>query len=214
MMKPLIVFGASGHGKVVADSATRSGWDVVGWADDNPDKLGQEIAGAQVVAVGTEETARYALHRRIPVTVGIGDNRARKRVFAALDGSGVSLATIVHPAAVVASSATLGKGTVIFAGAVVNPDAVLGSNVVINTSSSVDHDSRIGPHVQIGPGAHLGGTVTVGEGTLVGIGASIRENTSIGSWSIIGVGSVVVSDIESHVVAYGAPARPVKSLEA
>jgi sugar O-acyltransferase (sialic acid O-acetyltransferase NeuD family) len=210
MAERLLLFGASGHGRVVADAARAAGWEIAGWADDDASRRGQELDGAPVVATGVAEAAAWARERGAHVVVSIGDNRARARLFEALLAAGADLATVVHPAAVVSPSATLGSGTVVFAGAVINPGTTIGRNVIVNTSVSVDHDNWIGDHAHLSPGVHLGGTVSVGEGAHLGVGVSVRNNLSIGAWTLVGVGAAVVADLPANVVAYGVPARVVR----
>jgi sugar O-acyltransferase (sialic acid O-acetyltransferase NeuD family) len=209
-MKKLLVMGASGHGKVVADAALAACFDVIAFADDDPAKRGDRLLGIEVRAIGLEEAIGLCRETEAVPVVAIGSNAARMRVFLSLRGAGLQPATIVHPAATVASSASLGAGTVVFAGVVVNPDTTVGENVILNTGATIDHDNHIGFHAHISPGAHLGGTVTVGEGTHVGIGSTIKNNVAVGAWSVIGAGSTVVRDIPDGVVAYGVPARVVR----
>lgn len=208
--KRLVVFGASGHGAVVADAASLAGFDVLGFADDDPAKAGLGLLDWSVVAIGVDAVARLCREARASVVVSIGSNRARQVVLERLVDKGLSLATIVHPTATISRFATLGAGTVVFAGVIVNAGARIGSNVILNTAASIDHDNVIGDHAHVSPGARLGGTVCVGTGTHVGIGAAVRNNLRIGAWTLVGAGSVVVKDIPDHVVAFGNPARVVR----
>lgn len=210
MADRLLIYGASGHGRVVADAARAAGWGVAGWVDGDSSKAGSAVDGLPVVTGGPAEAAQEAAVRGAAVVVAVGDNRARREIFKALVEAGARLATVIHPAAVVSPEARVGQGSVIFAGAVVNPGAEVGENVILNTAASVDHDCRIGDHAHLSPGAHLGGTVTIGEGTHLGVGAAVRNDVTIGAWSVIGVGAAVVGPLGDGVVAYGVPARPVR----
>ena len=207
MSAPLLIYGCGGHGKVVADAARAAGWDVIGFADDDAACAGLRVLDIPVIATGQDAAIERCRERGASAVVALGQNAARRRAHAALLAAGVDLATVIHPAATVAPTASLGPGTVIFAGAVVNPDARIGANVIINTAASIDHDNVIGDHAHISPGAHTGGTVTIGEGTHVGIGAIIRNDIAVGAWTIIGAGAVVVRPIPDRVVAHGIPAR-------
>lgn len=212
MAEQLMIFGASGHGKVIADAAMAAGWSVLGFADDDPTRAASRVLGLPVT-IGFAEALSRCRREGASLVFAIGDNGVRKRLFEEAIEAGVQLARVIHPRAVVAPSVTVGAGTVVFAGAVINPDSVIGQNVIVNTSASLDHDNRIGDHAHLSPGANLGGTVSVGEGTHVGIGACVKNNISIGSWSVIGAGSVVVKDLPSEVVAYGNPARVIRPNE-
>lgn len=207
MTRPLVVFGCSGHGKVVADAALAAGIRVLGFGDDDPKWRDEVILGLRVLAIGFDAAAAICAAQSADLVLAIGDNRTRALVFEKAVARGLRMATVVHPSAVVASSASLGAGTVVFARAVINPDCRVGDDVIVNTSASLDHDNVIGTHAHISPGAALGGTVSVGEGTHIGIGVSVRNNVTIGAWSIVGAGAAVVGDLPDDVVAYGVPAR-------
>lgn len=208
--KRLIVYGAGGHGKVVADAAVVSGWQLMGVGDADRAKDGTSILGVPVRACEPEEAAGWCNDLGARIVVAIGSNDLRAAAFDRLRRAGAQVATIVHPRSVVAGSASVGAGSVVFAGVVINADATVGENVIVNTSCSIDHDCVIGAHAHICPGARLGGTVTVGEGTQVGIGATLKNNITVGRWTLVGAGSVVVGDVPDQVVAYGVPARPVR----
>lgn len=207
MKQPLIVYGASGHGKVLIDAAFAQGWDVIGLADQDEDKRGADVLGVSVIACSPEETVEVARKREAYVVLGIGDNATRRRILCELVAAGTEIGSIVHPSVVVARGVDIGAGTVVLAGAVLNPDAVIGRNCIVNTGATVDHDNRLGDHTHLSPGVHLGGTVHVGEGTHVGVGATVRNNITIGAWTVVGAGSVVIRDLPDRVVAYGCPAR-------
>lgn len=212
MSGPLIVFGCGGHGRVVADAAA-PGWQVLGFADQNPDNVGQNVAGLPVVAGSVDEVVRVCADSGASCVVAIGDNHGRMRVFDDLEAAGVPIATVVHPSAVIAPTAHLGVGSVLFGHVVVNPHARIGRNVILNTGATVDHDNQIGDHAHLSPGVHTGGTVRVGEGTHLGVGVAVRNNITIGAWSVVGVGAAVVADLPDHIVAYGTPARVVRANE-
>jgi sugar O-acyltransferase (sialic acid O-acetyltransferase NeuD family) len=207
---PMIVYGASGHGKVVADAAVKSGLNVIGFGDDDPAKRGSELRGLKVLFTGLEEVQAEYPKREIAVLMGIGDNANRRKVFEECERRKLYIGAVVHPNAVIGSGVGIGPGTVIFAGVVVNPDSRIGMNVILNTACSIDHDNVIGAHAHISPGARLGGTVRVGEGTHIGIGAVIKNNVTIGAWAIVGAGAVVVHDVPDGVVVVGNPTRTLR----
>jgi acetyltransferase EpsM len=161
---------------------------------------------------GREQLGRLRDQGVHSVIVGFGNCAARLEVAEYLQSEGFSLVSAIHPRAIVASDVGIGAGSVIVAGSVINPAAVIGENVIINTCASVDHECVIGDGAHIAPGAHLAARVTVGRGSWVGIGSAVREGVHIGSGVMIGAGSVVLRDIADDVVAYGAPARAVRSV--
>ena len=203
-MKRLAILGASGHGKVVAESALRAGWDSVDFYDDA--WPGKRRIGKWVISGDTEALLKDPGGFDGAV-VAIGSNAIRMRKIWQLQAAGIELATIVHPAATISDSARLGAGTVVMAGVVVNADAVVGAGAILNTLCSVDHDCVLGDGVHISSGAHLSGDVRVGEQSWVGIGAAIRQGVTVGRLVTIGAGAAVVCDIADNLTVAGVPAK-------
>jgi acetyltransferase EpsM len=211
MIRKVVVWGAGGHARVVADTL-RLGrhHEIAGFLDDvRPERHGEEFCGALVLG-GREKLFGLRAAGVTEILVAVGDCVARQRLADVARAAGFALATAVHPRAVVASDVVIGAGTLVVAGAVINPAVTIGENVIINTSASVDHDCVIENGVHVGPGVHLAGQVTVGRGAWVGMGAIIVERVRIGPGAVIGAGSVVLTDIPDGVVAYGAPAKVVQ----
>lgn len=206
-MKKMFVYGASGHGKVVADILlARKEPDLVGFIDDRADFQGVNVLGLPVCGNG-QWLREEAKKMRVAVALGIGDNLARQRVAYKCLAWGAELATVVHPSAAVAVSARLGPGTVVMAQAAINPDARIGRGAIVNTGALVDHDVEIGDFAHVAPNATMGGASRLGALSQLGIGAVILQGVGIGAGSLVGAGAVVVRDIPDGVVAFGVPAR-------
>lgn len=214
-MKPrVIIWGASGHARVVADIVRVNGsHDIAGFIDDvHPERAGADFEGAKIIG------GQRALHEQLTagvtdVIVAFGDCDARLAAATIARNLGFTLASAIHPSAVIASSARIGAGTVVAANAVVNPGAAIGENVILNTGCSVDHDCSVGDGAHISPGARLGGAVRIGDAAWIGIGAVIADHRVVGTRTVIGAGAVVVRDIPPAVVAYGVPARVMRRRE-
>lgn len=203
----LAILGASGHGKVVADTAECCGWQSVEFFDD-------AWPGLQKNSVWPVVGDTAALMNRLAefegVVVAIGNNRIRHAKLIELRAAGASLVTLLHPAAIVSRYAAIGQGTVVFAGAVVNAEASIGLGAILNTGCSIDHDCVLGDAVHISPGARLAGGVYVGDLSWIGIGASVRQLVRIGERIMVGAGSAVVSDIPNDVTVAGVPAKRMR----
>ena len=200
----VLILGAGGHGKVVADILVCQGVPVLGFLDDDPMLEGQTRLGLPVLG----RIDAYPRYEPGGLVLGVGDAARRRGVVRRGGAAAQPLwRSAVHPRATVAASARLGRGVTISAGAVVNPDASVGDHAIVNTGATVDHDCVIAAYGHIAPGAHLAGGVRIGEGALVGVGANVCPNCSIGAWAVVGAGAVVVCDIPAGVTALGVPAR-------
>lgn len=203
-MSGVLILGAGGHGKVVADILLLQQIPVLGFLDDDPSLHGCTRLGLPVLG----DIDSFYLYEPTGLVLGIGDTANRRRVVARLAHADAHLwSTAIHQRAIIASSVRMGVGVTIAAGAVINPDVVLGDHVIINTGATVDHDCVVRAYAHIAPGAHLAGNVHVGEGVLIGVGANVVPGCTIGCWSVLGGGSVAVSDLPAHVTAKGVPAR-------
>lgn len=200
-MKKLVIIGASGHGKVVADIGVRNGYEEIVFLDDDETV---RFCGRYPVIGG------YGKLRETEgdVIVAIGDSAIRKSIQETIEGE--RLVVLIHPSAVIAEGIMIGKGTVIMAGAVINPSSELGEGCIVNTCASVDHDCRLGDYVHLAVGAHVAGHVEIGAGTWVGAGATVSNNVKICGGCMIGAGAVVVRDIEEPGIYVGVPAKAIK----
>lgn len=203
MKQALIIVGAGGQGRVVADIAERVGYQTVAFLDD---ACTGEVCGYPVLG-RVEDFATY--RDKGDLFVAIGGNAARRRVTAMLREAGLTLPALVHPSAVLGKGVTLGQGTVVMAGAVINPWAIVGEGVILNTGSSVDHDCRVGDFAHVSVGAHLCGTVTVGKEAFLGAGSTLVNNVSVCDGVTVGAGAVVIHDITEKGTYVGVPARRI-----
>ena len=201
MPSEVVIIGAGGHGKVIADIVISAGDRVLGFLDDRE--------GACVK--GFSWLGRIEAFSRFPnaeFIAAIGSAELRQRITSELDG--VRWYRAVHPQAVVSSLDTeVGEGTAVMAGAVINPGARIGRHCIINTGAIVEHDNEIGDFAHISVGARLAGTVHIGTSTWVGAGATVSNNVTICVGCMIGAGAVVVSDITEPGTYVGVPVRRV-----
>jgi sugar O-acyltransferase (sialic acid O-acetyltransferase NeuD family) len=201
MFKPTIVFGASGHGKVIVELLEINAMtDITIWDDaDLPDVWDYPVEKPSLQKLGSDTG----------MVIAIGNNSTRKAVAAKYQDK-VDFVSPVHPTAAISRRVIIGKGTVVMAGVVINTDTRIGEHCIINTSASIDHDCQLDDFVHISPNATLCGDVTVGEGTHIGAGSVIIQGIRIGKWSTIGAGAVVIRDIPDYATVVGNPGRIIK----
>ena len=203
-MRRLAILGASGHGKVVADSAEYSGWQEIEFYDDAWPECHMN---SKWPVVGDTSALLNNLTSYDGVVIAIGDNYARLIKHAELIASGAKLVNIIHPGTQVSKHAELGIGNVVMAGAVINIDSRLGDSCIVNSGATIDHDCIIGNGVHISPGAHLAGGVVVGDSSWIGMGANICQLVKIGNDTMVGAGAVVIKDIAGQCTVAGVPAK-------
>ena len=199
-MKQLVIIGASGHGKVVADIAKKIGYDEIYFLDDNETLT--ECGGYAVVG----KSSRY-VDFDCDVIVAIGNPKIREKIQKDIEITGKNVPALIHPNASIAENVEIGKGTVVVAGAVINPGARIGRSCIINTGASVDHDCEVADFVHVSVGAHVAGAVKIGERTWIGAGATVSNNIRICADCMIGAGAVVIRDIEKPGTYIGVPAK-------
>lgn len=203
----VVVYGAGGHGKVVADAARSvRRYEVIGFIDDDPAKAGAIVVGLPVLGGGDWLRAE-AVRTPIGVALGIGPNAARRTVAERCEAWGGDLIVVVHRRAVVARSARLAAGVVVMAGAIVNPDAVLGRGAIVNTGAVVEHDLIVGEWAHISPNATTGGEARIGAFAHIGLGATVLPGVTVGDRAIVGGGAVVIRDVPEGATVAGVPAR-------
>jgi sugar O-acyltransferase (sialic acid O-acetyltransferase NeuD family) len=197
---PVILYGASGHAKVIIEILESYGIIIEEIYDDNPEK--RTLLDYKVIPPPVNINLLKAQY-----VICIGDNSTRKKISEKLNSSFIS---IFHKGASISKRSTIGEGTVVMGGAQINSDSRIGKHVIINTSASIDHDCYLDDFVHISPNATLSGGVNVGQGAHIGSGAVVIPGIKIGKWATIGAGTVVINDIPDFAVVVGNPGKIIK----
>ena len=214
--KNYVIWGSSGHAKVLTSLLKLQGDQVVAYFDNDPHAT---TASPNVpLFIGTPGFATWRQQNgpgtEIYGLVAIGGDRGPERLAHQqfLAQQGLLISTLVHPQAAVCPTARLGMGTQILAQAVVAADVTIGTACIINHGVTLDHECSLGDGVHLAPHATLCGCVTVGDHTLIGAGAVILPRRRIGAHTLVGAGAVVTRDLPAHVVAVGNPAKIIRVL--
>jgi sugar O-acyltransferase (sialic acid O-acetyltransferase NeuD family) len=199
----LLIIGAGGHGRVVADIAKKlNRYSYIAFLDDDQSlksRIGIEVIGC------SDDISNYI--SEYDIFVAIGKNDIREKFQSKLEGLEATIPVLIHPNAVIGENVKINEGTVVMAGVIINCGSTIGKGCIINTSASIDHDDILEDFIHISPGAHLAGTVKIGTGSWIGIGATVSNNLSIISNCIIGAGAVVIKDIKETGIYIGVPVR-------
>ena len=213
-MTSLLILGAGGHAKVVAETALASGIaSSLTFLDDRCTVLGSlaPVLGWPVVGPLGSSLHADSLAQFDAAVVAIGNAATRLHWIHRLQVAGYDLPVLKHPSAWVSPSSQLGPGSVVFAMVSVQAEASVGTGTILNTGCNVDHDVKLDDGVHICPGASLAGEVQVGLRSWIGLGASVIQQVRIGSDVFVGAGAAVVRDVPNKVTVVGVPARVVSS---
>lgn len=203
-MENLILIGAGGHAKSVADSIDKSEYKLCGFIDSNKKgtHMGLPILGAELEDIHNCEEYSYF--------VSIGDVGYRKLWFDKISSCGLKIINIIDSSAVISADAKLGIGNFVGKMAVINADAEIGDNNVINTKALIEHECRVGSHCHLSTNSVINGNVVVEDSVFVGSSSVTIGQLRIGQCSTIGAGAVVINDIPPMVTAVGVPAKIIK----
>lgn len=205
-MKKIVLFGCGGHSKVIVDIIqAASEYSIAAFFDNNPRQA--DFFGLPVIS-DIQKLKNYTNENNIAhAVIAVGNNSARKKLQQEATGLGLKMATLIHPSALIARTATLGAGTVAMPGVIVNADTTIEDGCILNSGAIVEHDCSIGAFTHIAPGTVLCGGVSVGAETLIGARSVVIPMIQVGSHVTLGAGSVVIRNIPDAVCAIGNPAR-------
>ncbi len=203
-MKKLILIGAGGHSKSVADAIQSNVYKLCGFLDEN--KTGFHM-GIPIYGNKIEDIPNY---RNYSYFVSIGNVEFREKWYRKLKSLHLNIINIIDPTAVISSTAHIGEGNFIGKFAVINAEAVVGNNNVINTKALVEHECRVGNHTHLSTNSTINGNVVVEDSVFLGSSAVCNGQLVIGRHAIIGSGCVIIKNVEPYTTSVGVPARVVK----
>lgn len=197
--KSVIILGAGGHAKVIAETLNQSGLKVLGIVapDIEPGKI---VFGSRVL--GDDDLISTYSPDDVVLANGIGAlprHNLRWRLASTMRNKGYTFITIIHPSAVIAGDVDLSEGVHVMAGSVIQPGTRIGLDSIINTGVLIDHDCRVGKNCHLAPGVVFSGGVRVDDGTHIGTGSSVIQNIFIGKNSIVAAASAIYKDVPAGV---------------
>ncbi|MCR8635385.1 MULTISPECIES: NeuD/PglB/VioB family sugar acetyltransferase [Paenibacillus] len=202
-MSGLLILGAGGLGKVIAEIAVLMGkWERIAFLDDRVEL--KEVMGFPVIGKLTDLDSYIKDYNN--AFVAIGHNHTRLMWLQLIGISGFIIPALIHPLSIVSKFSSIGEGTAVMAGAVINTDATIGRGCIINTCASIDHDCTLEDGIHVSPGARVSGTVNIGRCSWVCVGSTIANDIRIGSHVIVAAGAVVVRNVPDNVMVAGVPA--------
>jgi sugar O-acyltransferase (sialic acid O-acetyltransferase NeuD family) len=213
MTQKLLIIGAGAVGLESAwvmesrgmKSLEGSSLELIGYADDkykgDPSAKGQDRKWSIEAALEGLNPREVAFH------CAIGNNAARETIAGRFLAKGFSAVTLAHSTAVVASSASVGRGSYLGAYVVVAPEAKIGEFCLLNTHAAVGHHSDVGDFNQISPGAKISGHCTLGKRVFVGSNAVLIPKAKVGDDAVVAASSLVLKSVAAGTTVIGIPAK-------
>ena len=198
--KPVIIIGAGGHAKVIADMARLSGMEILGFVAPN---IEAEVNFCGSKVLGNDSIIGSYSPDQINLINGIGalpGKDLRQEVSNRMREQGYSFATVVHPNAIISTDVELDEGVQVMAGAIIQTSVKIGMDTIVNTGAIIDHDCYIEENCHIAPGSVLSGGVVVKNGSYIGSGAKIIQCITINDGCTIAAGTTVYANVPSKML--------------
>lgn len=207
----IVIVGAGGHAKVVAECLDDSLYEVVGFLDKDREKTGLKIGDYTIIGSDAdgEKYKREGVEGCIIAIGHIGDSRIRNKLYETYKKIGFLMVNAIHKRSYISKSAHLENGIVVMPNAIINAGVHIGENSIINSGAIIEHDAIIGTGVHAAPGSIVAGGVCVSDNVLLGAGAIILQGRKIGENAVIGAGAVVTKDVLANQIIVGNPGKPV-----
>jgi len=212
-MKKVVIWGSSGHSKVISEIINiNNEYKIIGYLDNvNIESKGKKFLDNFIL--GSDDKLDELKNNGIKyLFLAFGDCNARLEISKKILLRGFELINVIHPRSIISKDLIMGFGNAIMAGVIINPGSIIGNNVILNSGSCIEHDCQIEDGCHICPGVTLGGNVKINKGTWIGIGSTIKDHITIGSNCFIGAGTNIVKNIPDNSLVYGNPGKIIKKL--
>ena len=213
-MKDLIILGAGENGIMVAyiivhRNSENSRYNIIGFLDDDENKIGTKIAGIPVMGkMNTWKEYKNAVFTS-PLVSSPKKNHLKKAIVERLGIESNNFINIIPPTINYFGFTSVGKGNLLLTGSQFQPNVNIGSHIYVSNNSVICSNAIIEDYVNISNSVSIMGGVHINHGAYLGANSSIIGYTSVGKWSIIGMGSVVVKAVEDYEIVAGNPAKVI-----
>lgn len=209
MSTKLYIVGAGSVGGHIAWNIDSYGieYEILGFFDDDPMKIGSEIFGYKVLG-----SVKNLLEiSNAAVVFGIAFPKIKRKIVEKLSiNDTLIFPSLVHEKAWISKGVNIGAGSVVYPGTTINYGSKIGDFVVLNMNCALGHHTKVGNYSSFAPGVNTGGHTSIGEAVDMGIGASTIQDVQIGAGTVVGGQSMVIGDLESDITVAGVPAKKIE----
>jgi len=203
----ILIVGAGGFGREVRE------WVGDAWPDAvsrlagflSADAPRASVAGSALPII--DDPRHFEPQAGDALLLAIGIPETRRHVAEMLENRGASFLTLVHPTAIVATSAHVGQGSILCPYSIVSCSASLGRHVLLNYQASLGHDARAGDFAVLSPYAALGGHARIEEDVFLGMHASVGPGKVLGPRTKVSANSCALADAPADSIVFGVPGR-------
>jgi sugar O-acyltransferase (sialic acid O-acetyltransferase NeuD family) len=209
-MKSLVIIGAGNVGGFLAynQNLFAEQYNLLGFLDDDPGKLGKEFYGLRVIG-NTEHL--FTMDKDVAVVIGIGFPKAKRKVFEKVKDNGNDFPSFIANNAWLSNTVTTGKGVILYPGVSINYETIVEDFVIMNMNCAIGHNCTIGKFSALAPGVNLAGFTKLEEAVDMGIGSATKQNIIIGNNAIIGGQTMLVKNVEPGTKVAGVPGRVISN---
>ena len=217
--RPCIIWGATGHCRVISDILINENVDILHVFDNDSSLASSPPLNNVPLSIGISglESFVSTLNSKslcpndidFVVAVGGSNGSTRASLIKEISFYGFTPRSIIHPFTFISNSAVLGNFVQLLAGSIVGSNVIVGDNTIINTGASIDHDCKIGKNCHLAPQSVLAGEVTLEDEVFLGTNATILPRLHISKGVTVGAGAVVTKNISANSTVVGNPSRYV-----
>jgi len=212
-MKNIVLIGGGNQVQYTIDIIEKENKYTIVGIIDSVKEIGTNLYGYNVIGRQEDIIDLIKEYNIEGGLISIGDNWARCNVFLKISSLAPNFEFInaIHPSVVIGNNVTLGKGIVAMAGCIFNPGAVIEDFTFFATGAQIEHDCTISKFASISAGTVIGGHVKLGEYSALTLNVTVVDRLEIGNNTVVGAGSVVLKSLPDNVLAYGNPAKIIRT---
>lgn len=216
-MKDLVIIGTGGVGRetaliVEAINRVEKQWNILGFVDDDANKIGKVINGYEVIG---DRNFLGNYDKEIYTVCAIANYNVKKSIISMLkNNKNINFPTLIHPSVELNNSIKIGEGCIVYQNVIMTANINIGNYIIISPKCGIGHDSNVDDFVSLLWNVNVSGNVTIREGVTIGSGATVIQGITVDERSFIGAGSVVIRDIVKDKIAVGVPSKYIEGVKA